>query len=205
VQGFDESGTEGNASWVKIVTKNTHFAASTFFARSLNLASIALNLASTSLNRSSIRLGPGGGAKFEAFCQGRFGIKKRYANEQIQGYRVADALRDGKFLTLPANTSVTTELGRLCETQPEKLVPAWRETLIRAEATGKPPDSKMAREVVAEILPPTPGKDAQPSTNLGSNPANQSKVVVKHLTTAKREIAAILDVEPNNQMTCSVD
>jgi hypothetical protein len=107
-------------------------------------------------------------------------------------------------MTLPANTSVTTELGRLCETQPEKLVPAWRATLIRSEATGRPPDSKMAREVVAEFLPPTPGKDAQPSTNLGSNPANQSKVVVKHLTTAKREIAAILDVEPNNQSTVAV-
>jgi hypothetical protein len=62
----------------------------------------------------------------------------------------------------------------------------------------------MAREVVAEFLPPTPGKDAQPSTNLGSNPANQSKVVVKHLTTAKREIAAVLDVEPNNQSTVAV-
>jgi hypothetical protein len=146
------------------------------------------------------RLGAGGGAKFEAFCQGRFGIKKRYANEQIQGYRVADALKKGKCLTLPANTSITTELGRLCETQPEKLVPAWRETLVRAEATGKPPDSRIAREVVAEILPPTPGKDAQPPTNL----AAKSKVVVKHLTTAKKEIAAILDAEPNNQSTVAV-
>jgi hypothetical protein len=62
----------------------------------------------------------------------------------------------------------------------------------------------MAREVVAEILPPTPGKDAQPSTNLGSNPADQSKVVVRHLTTAKGDSAAILDVEPNNQSTVAV-
>jgi hypothetical protein len=150
------------------------------------------------------RIGRKGGAYFEKFVNEELGIKKRMANERIQGYRVHEDLKPGKFQTLPANTSITTELGRLLETRPEKLVDAWRESLVRCEASGKTPTSVIVREVVAQMLPPTPGTDAQPSTRLGSKPGAESKAILKHLSTARKEIASILDAEPSNESTVAI-
>jgi hypothetical protein len=138
---------------------------------------------------------------FEAYCRGRWGMGKRYANYQIESARVATAL--GTIVpTTPATESQARPLTRL---EPPQQVEAWKAATDKAAAEDRPVTAKDVRAAVTAMRreevnqteateQDKPQEEQQPARGPASQPVNSN--AMQHVAEAINALRKIRKTDP---------